>query len=104
MYSLVFFTSGGKRHHLDLEGKLWYKKNQFNVPEEVTSLREHLLKVPIPSDPTRTLRFDQICPGYFPGSGGAGGGAKQGDQFRRQERKTKRGHAITMKKRNNREY
>eukprot|EP00603_Paraphysomonas_imperforata_P007361 CAMPEP_0114413500 /NCGR_PEP_ID=MMETSP0103-20121206/889_1 /TAXON_ID=37642 ORGANISM="Paraphysomonas imperforata, Strain PA2" /NCGR_SAMPLE_ID=MMETSP0103 /ASSEMBLY_ACC=CAM_ASM_000201 /LENGTH=370 /DNA_ID=CAMNT_0001581581 /DNA_START=195 /DNA_END=1308 /DNA_ORIENTATION=+ len=65
-YPAVFhFNGGGKRHHLDLEGKLWYKKSQFNTNEEIEHLRSHRLRAPIATDMSRTLAFEQICPAYF---------------------------------------
>jgi hypothetical protein len=90
---------------LELEGKLWYKKDQYNSADEMRLLRAHPLRVPIASDPSRTLRFDQICPAYFKpsGAGGGGGAGRQMERFQKQVRKTPRGHSITMK-RNSREY
>jgi hypothetical protein len=108
--AVITVVAGGKRHHLDMEGKLWYKKSQYNTGEEVEHLRAHRLKVPIAADMARTLPFDQICPAYFKKAGSSssssgGGGqtaSRQPERFQRQERKTQRGRSITLK-RNSRE-
>jgi hypothetical protein len=94
--------AGGKRHHLDMEGKLWYKKSQFNTPEEINHLRSHKLRVPIASDMDRTLPFDQICPTYFKQTGGRTSANSVEERFQRREKKTERGRSITLKR--NREY
>lgn len=102
--------AGGKRHHLDMEGKLWYKKSQYNTEEEVDHLRAYRLRVPLLTQPDRTLAFEQICPAYFKSST-SGKQQKQKkpqqqqkpERFQRQEKKTQRGRSITLK-RTKREY
>ncbi len=62
--AILHFNGGGKRHHLDMEARVWYKGQAFNGPAELSELRAHLVAAPTTSNPKRHLRFDQICPGY----------------------------------------
>ncbi len=87
-----------------MEGKLWYKKSQYNTQEEIQSLRAHRLRVPLIADPDRTLPFDQICPLYFKSSGESNAMAprpssgKSEETYQRRERKTERGRSIQYRK------
>jgi hypothetical protein len=57
------FNGGGKRHHLKMEGQMWYKARQHNTPEAREALREHLLTMPGKTDAER--QFKSICGGYL---------------------------------------
>lgn len=61
--AVFHFNGGGKRHHLSMEGMMWYKNKRYSTNEEKQKLASHLLSVP--SHPSGKLRFDQICSSYI---------------------------------------
>ena len=58
------FNGGGKRHHLQMESKVWYKGAMFNSRDDIVQLRKHLVSAPTASKPKRRLNFEQLCPTY----------------------------------------
>jgi len=58
------FNGGGKRHHLEMERRVWYKRKEYNTDEMKEQLRAHQVFAPNERNPSRRLRFDQLCPNY----------------------------------------
>jgi hypothetical protein len=63
--SVFHFNGGGKIHHLEMEGKLWYKQPRYNTRDEIDKLRSSLISAPLAENPSRKIRFDSMCPKYF---------------------------------------
>ncbi len=61
---VLHFNGGGKRHHLAMEGKMWYKALSHNSPQQKEQLKAHSITAPSDTNPSRKLRFDEICPLY----------------------------------------
>lgn len=61
--ALIHFNGGGKRHHLNMEGKMWYKNGAFNSLLERTTLANYELIVP--TMPEAKLAFKELCRDYF---------------------------------------
>ncbi len=60
--SIIHFNGGGKSHHLQMEGQVWYKLPDHNTLKDKEQLRGSLLIMP--GQPNDRLTFDDICPGY----------------------------------------
>lgn len=64
--SVFHFNGGGKTHHLDMESKLWYKRNsKYNTKDEKMKLAETLISAPVNDDYNRVISFRKLCPTYF---------------------------------------
>ena len=61
---VLHFNGGGKRHHLGMEARAWYKGSKYNTADEKEKLRSHLITAPSDANPDRKLRFDELCRGY----------------------------------------
>jgi hypothetical protein len=62
--AVFHFNGGGKRYHLDMESKMWYKDKKYNTAKELERLKSHLVSIPN-EDAQRRIRFDQLCPDYL---------------------------------------
>jgi hypothetical protein len=66
--SVFHFNGGGKRHHLVMENKLWYKQgNEYISREAMQVLANTEISVPLASNMGRKIKFSQICGTYFKG-------------------------------------
>lgn len=66
--SVFHFNGGGKRHHLNMESQLWYKKNpKFNTREALRAVADTEISVPVASDENRKMKFRDMCAPYFKG-------------------------------------
>lgn len=63
--AVFHFNGGGKAHHLEMEGKVWYKRPDENTPEKRRALGAHLLSVPTAVGTGGKLRFDKMCRTYI---------------------------------------
>lgn len=61
--AVLHFNGGGKRYHLEMEGALWYKEDQYSTPEELMKLREHMVSVP--TQPNGKMKFGELCGSYI---------------------------------------
>lgn len=61
--SVLHFNGGGKRYHLNMESRMWYKNKEYNTKEMKDKLGSFLLIVPTAKN--GVLRFDQLCRDYF---------------------------------------
>lgn len=55
--AVFHFNGGGKRYHLDMEGRMWYKR----VASSAISSRW----ISVPTSPNKRLVLNDICPGYL---------------------------------------
>lgn len=66
--SVFHFNGGGKRHHLNMEAQLWYKKQaKYNTKDAMRTIADTEISVPIPTNRDRKLKFKDICREYFKG-------------------------------------
>jgi len=63
--SVFHFNGGGKKHHLKMESKLWYKAAKYNTPEQRNKLATTVISTPIDEFRNRTMQFNKICTTYF---------------------------------------
>ena len=63
--AVIHFNGGGKRHHLDMEGKSWYKNSKFNTPADRLKIAEYLLSVPTATATGGKLAFKDLCGDYL---------------------------------------
>jgi len=61
--AVIHFNGGGKRHHLQMEAKMWYKQREFNTPERRKSLGDYALSVPTAAG--GKLAFRELCGNYL---------------------------------------
>ena len=60
--SILHFNGGGKTHHLDMEGKMWYQDAVHNTKEIRERLASRLINVPTAVG--GRMRFDKLCTAY----------------------------------------
>ena len=58
-------TGGGKIHHLQMEGEMWYKRKD---KERLKALGDKSLRIISIKYKTSTLRFRDICADYMSAS------------------------------------
>ena len=61
--SVFHFNGGGKTHHLEMESKMWYKKDIYNTIKHRNHLSNYVLN--IPTRPSETIKFNNICHDYL---------------------------------------
>ena len=61
--AVFHFNGGGKSHHLDMEGKMWYQSEDMNTIEIREKLSSHSIRVP--TAPSGVLAFKDICGDYL---------------------------------------
>ncbi len=59
--AVFHFNGGGKRHHLEMESKMWYRQPKFNTLKAIDDISKHAIKMPSEVDKDRTFTFNQIC-------------------------------------------
>lgn len=64
--AIFHFNGGGKAHHLEMEGKMWYKKTKYYQGEDLTKLANYIIRVPdSPKYPDGTITFQELCGDYL---------------------------------------
>lgn len=64
--AVFHFNGGGKRYHLDMESKMWYKEKSYNSRETLDRLKNHMISIPSENTQVqRRIQFDELCPGYI---------------------------------------
>lgn len=63
--AIFHFNGGGKRVHMSMEGKMWYKQPQYNTVQHKQDIRAHLVSAPVQGDQSRKLPFSKLCPKYL---------------------------------------
>lgn len=61
--AIFHFNGGGKKHHLQMEGSVWYKGKEFYTGMNGKMLREHYIMVP--SAKLGKLSFEAMCQDYL---------------------------------------
>ena len=61
--AVFHFNGGGKSHHLDMEGKMWYQSEDMNTIEIRKQLSSHAIRIPTAA--SGILTFKDICGGYL---------------------------------------
>jgi hypothetical protein len=63
--AVIHFNGGGKRAHLPMEAKSWYKAPEANTERIRNPLKDTQLKAPLETNPGRKLAFNDVCKEYL---------------------------------------
>jgi hypothetical protein len=61
--AVFHFNGGGKAHHLNMEGQMWYKQSKYHYGEFRKQLAE--AEIIVPTNANGKMKFEELCANYM---------------------------------------